>query len=158
PNTTGLPDRLKAGIESLSGLSLNEIQVHYNSTKPATLQALAYTQGMDIHVSSGQEQRLPHEAWHVVQQAQGRAQPTMRMGDGGAVNEDEGLEHEADVMGAKALQMRRPEDTATGAGDAAGTAVQQTGETGEASQRQGEALGATGEKVRLNFLSISGQR
>ena len=101
-NKTGLPDNLKARIESLSGLALDNVRVHYNSPRPAQLQALAYTQGTEIHVAPGQEQHLPHEAWHVVQQAQGRVKPTMQMKGGVPVNNDEELEHEADVMGAKA--------------------------------------------------------
>jgi len=102
-NNTGLPDNLKSGIESLSGLSMDAVRVHYNSPQPAQLNALAYAQGTDIHVAPGQEQHLPHEAWHVVQQAQGRVQPTMQMKDGVPVNDDAGLEHETDVMGAKAM-------------------------------------------------------
>ena len=74
-NNTGLPDRLKAGVESLSGLAMDDVRVHYNSAKPAEVQALAYTQGTDIHVGPGQEQHLPHEAWHVAQQKQGRVSP-----------------------------------------------------------------------------------
>jgi len=101
-NNTGLPDNLKSGIETLSGMNLDHVQVHYNSSQPAQLNALAYAQGSNIHVAPGQEQHLPHEAWHVVQQAQGRVRPTMQMKDGVAVNDDKGLEHEADVMGAKA--------------------------------------------------------
>jgi len=104
PNNTGLPDNLKSGIESLSGISMDSVRVHYNSSQPAQLNALAYAQGTDIHVAPGQEQHLPHEAWHVVQQAQGRVQPTMQMKEGVPVNDDKALEHEADVMGAKALQ------------------------------------------------------
>ena len=100
PNRTGLPDNLKTGIESLSGLSMDPVKVHYNSAQPAQLNALAYTQGTDIHVAPGQEKHLPHEAWHVVQQAQGRVKPTMQMKDGVPVNDDAGLEREADVMGA----------------------------------------------------------
>ena len=103
PNNTGLPDNLKSGIESLSGMSMDSVRVHYNSSQPAQLNALAYAQGTDIHVAPGQEQHLPHEAWHVVQQAQGRVQPTMQMKEGIPINDDRGLEHEADVMGAKAL-------------------------------------------------------
>ncbi|PTQ78762.1 uncharacterized protein DUF4157 [Nitrosomonas oligotropha] len=103
PNNTGLPDNLKSGIESLSGMSMDSVRVHYNSSQPAQLNALAYAQGTDIHVAPGQEQHLPHEAWHVVQQAQGRVQPTMQMKEGVPINDDRGLEHEADVMGAKAL-------------------------------------------------------
>jgi hypothetical protein len=105
PNRTGLPDGLKAGVESLSGISLDSVNVHYNSSQPAQLNALAYTQGSDIHVAPGQEGHLPHEAWHVVQQAQGRVQPTMQMKDGVRVNDDQGLEQEADVMGRRAEQM-----------------------------------------------------
>ncbi|MCK9200426.1 MAG: DUF4157 domain-containing protein [Gallionella sp.] len=103
PNNTGLPDNLKNGIETLSGMSMDNVKVHYNSSQPAQLNALAYAQGTDIHVAPGQEQHLPHEAWHVVQQAQGRVKPTMQMKDGVPVNDDQGLEHEADVMGKGAL-------------------------------------------------------
>ncbi|MEA3046197.1 MAG: hypothetical protein QOJ53_529 [Sphingomonadales bacterium] len=103
-NRTGLPNQLKQGVEALSGLSLDDVRVHYNSSRPAKLDALAYAQGKDIHLGPGQEQHLPHEAWHVVQQAQGRVKPTAQMKDGMAINDDLGLEHEADVMGAKALE------------------------------------------------------
>lgn len=109
PNQTGLPDRLKAGVENLSGYSLDAVRVHYNSPKPAQLQALAYTQGTEIHVASGQEKHLPHEAWHVVQQMQGRVKPTLQM-KGVQINDDEGLEREADVMGDKGLIKGLEED------------------------------------------------
>ena len=106
PNHTGLPDGLKNGVESLSGFSLDEVRVHFNSSKPAQLQALAYTQGTDIHIAPGQERHLPHEAWHVVQQVQRRVKPTVQWKQGVSINDDKGLEHEADVMGAKALQKQ----------------------------------------------------
>lgn len=102
-NNTGLPDSLKTGVESLSGISMDDVRVHYNSSRPAQLHALAYTQGTDIHVAPGQEKHLPHEAWHVVQQMQGRVQPTMRL-EGVNINDDTLLEHEADVMGERAHQ------------------------------------------------------
>ncbi len=105
-NNSGLPDNLKNGVESLSGLSMDDVKVHYNSDKPAQLNAHAYAQGTDIHLASGQEKHLPHEAWHVVQQKQGRVQPTMMMKAKVPINDDQGLEKEADVMGAKALQMK----------------------------------------------------
>lgn len=106
PNKTGLPDTLKSGIESLSGMSMDHVRVHRNSAKPAQLQAHAFAQGSDIHLGPGQERHLPHEAWHVVQQAQGRVKPTMQM-KGIGVNDDAGLEKEADVMGMKAAQLHR---------------------------------------------------
>lgn len=105
-NKTGLPDNLKSGIESLSGVSMDGVKVHYNSDKPAQLNAHAYAQGKNIHVASGQEKHLPHEAWHVVQQAQGRVKPTTEMNGGVKVNDDQSLETEADVQGAKALQQK----------------------------------------------------
>jgi hypothetical protein len=103
-NNTGLPDQLKSGIESLSGLSMDHVRVHYNSSQPSQLNALAYAQGSDIHLAPGQEQHLPHETWHVVQQAQGRVRPTLQMKEGVTVNDDPGLEREADVMGAQAAE------------------------------------------------------
>jgi hypothetical protein len=103
-NNTGLPDNLKSGIENLSGHAMDDVKVHYNSDKPAQLNAHAYAQGNDIHVASGQEKHLSHEAWHVVQQKQGRVKPTMQMKGKVNVNDDAGLEKEADVMGGKALQ------------------------------------------------------
>lgn len=106
PNNTGLPDNLKSGIENLSGMSMDNVKVHYNSSQPAQLNALAYAQGTDIHVAPRQEQHLPHEAWHVVQQAQGRVKPTMQMKEGVPVNDDKSLEHEADVMGARAATVQ----------------------------------------------------
>lgn len=105
----GLPGNLLSGIENLSGISLSDVKVHYNSSQPAQLNALAYAQGTDIHIAPGQEKHLPHEAWHTVQQKQGRVKPTVQMQKGVPVNDDKTLEEEADVMGSKALQMKSPE-------------------------------------------------
>lgn len=101
-NNTGLPDQLKLGIEQLSGYSMDDVKVHYNSPKPAQLQAHAYAQGTDIHVAPGQQKHLAHEAWHVVQQMQGRVQPTTEIN---GISIDDSLEKEADVMGAKAMSV-----------------------------------------------------
>ncbi|WP_281987723.1 DUF4157 domain-containing protein [Aquimarina aggregata] len=102
-NKTGLPDNLKSGIENLSGYSMDDVKVHYNSRKPAQLQAHAYAQGTDIHIGPGQQKHLPHEAWHVVQQKQGRVKPTKQLKSKVNINDDIGLEKEADVMGMKAI-------------------------------------------------------
>lgn len=104
-NNTGLPDRLKTGIENLSGHSMDDVKVHYNSGKPAQLNAHAYAQGAEIHLAPGQEKHLPHEAWHVAQQKQGRVKPTLQMKGKVNINDDRGLEKEADMMGARALQL-----------------------------------------------------
>lgn len=107
-SASGLPDNLRHGIESLSGMAMDHVKVHYNSPQPAQLNAHAFAQGSDIHIAPGQERHLPHEAWHVVQQAQGRVQPTTQMKAGVAINDDAGLESEADAMGAKALSTPAP--------------------------------------------------
>lgn len=101
-NKTGLPDNLKSGMEAMSGYSLDNVRVHYNSPKPAQLNSYAYAQGSNIHVSPGQEKHLPHEAWHTIQQKQGRVQPTTQI-KGINLNDNKALEHEADVMGQRAL-------------------------------------------------------
>jgi hypothetical protein len=99
PNRTGLPAPLKAGLESLSGLRMDRVRVHYRSAEPARLQAHAFTRGTDIHLAPGQDHHLAHEAWHVVQQARGRVRPTLQIG-GARVNDDAALEREADRLGA----------------------------------------------------------
>ena len=104
-NDTGMPDSLKAGIESLSGLDMSAVRVHRNSDKPAQLNAHAYAQGTDIHLAPGQERHLPHEAWHVVQQMQQRVRPNGTVGQT-PLNDDTALEKEATSMGEKAAQRK----------------------------------------------------
>jgi len=106
-NNTGLPDKLKSGIENLSGFSMENVKVHYNSEKPAQLNANAQT--ANIHAGPGQENHLPHEAWHIVEQSQGRVKPTVTMLPTQNINDDAGLEKEADKMGTKAIkQIQKP--------------------------------------------------
>lgn len=141
PNRTGLPDALKQGVESLSNMSLDHVRVHRNSSQPAQLGALAYAQGHEIHLGPGQEKHLPHEAWHVVQQAQGRVRPTGQI-NGVSLNDDAALEREADVMGQRAGQSpaSSPHETAAASRPAhlpvvsrkAATSIVQMREKGEA--------------------------
>ena len=100
-----LPSNLKSGVEQLSGQDMSDVNVHKNSDKPAQLNAHAYAQGSDIHLGPGQEKHLPHEAWHVAQQKQGRVEPTKQLKSKILINDDKGLENEADVMGQKALEV-----------------------------------------------------
>lgn len=149
-NKSSLPDNLKSGIESLSGVDVSDVRVHRNSSKPAQLNAHAYAQGNDIHLASGQEQRLPHEAWHVVQQRQGRVQPTMQMGGGVPVNDDEGLEKEADVMGAKAVvqgKFNKQAETSTSSGSMPNSTSNVTSQRKELDDLKGGASTGTGTLV-----------
>ncbi|MGB3183728.1 MAG: DUF4157 domain-containing protein [Cyclobacteriaceae bacterium] len=107
-SNSDLPAQLQQNMEAMSGVSLAGTKVHTNSSAPAQLNAHAYAQGSDIHLAPGQGQHLPHEAWHVVQQKQGRVQPTKQMKGKTAINDDAGLEKEADVMGAKAAGGMTP--------------------------------------------------
>lgn len=96
-NNTGIPNEIKDSAEKMSGYSLDDVRVNYNSDKPAQLQALAYTQGNQVHIGPGQEKHLKHEIGHVIQQKQGRVRPTAFINNA-PVNEDESLEKEADKM------------------------------------------------------------
>ncbi|MCB6201597.1 DUF4157 domain-containing protein [Extibacter muris] len=96
-NRTGIPDHVKAKFEDHSGYSFDDVKVHYNSDRPAQFQALAYTQGQNVYIGPGQEQHLGHELGHVVQQMEGRVSATGKL-NGEAVNDDAGLEREADRM------------------------------------------------------------
>lgn len=110
-NKTGIPDDVKQRMEDSFGTDFSSVRVHPDSAQAPEVGALAYTQGTDIHFAPGQfkpdtsagQQLLGHELTHVVQQAEGRVQPTTEIG-GMPVNDNEGLEHEADVLGAKAAR------------------------------------------------------
>lgn len=103
-NNTGLPDNLKAGMEQLFGYSLDPVKVHYNSSKPEKVNAKATTEGYRIDLASGQEKHISHELGHVIQQIEGRVKPTTTV-NGFAINDDEGLEKEAEELGEKALAL-----------------------------------------------------
>lgn len=94
PNHTGIPDGLKARLERLTGMSLDDVHVHYNSKKPAELGALAYTYGTNVYIGPRQEQHLNHELGHVLQQKLGMVRPTSQTG-GIAINESPWLESQA---------------------------------------------------------------
>lgn len=108
-NQTGIPDAVKQRMEDSFGTDFSGVRVHPESSKAPEVGALAYTQGTDIHFAPGQfkpdttagQQLLGHELTHVIQQAEGRVQPTTEVG-GMSVNDDVSLETEADILGAKA--------------------------------------------------------
>lgn len=100
-----LPSSLQRGLERISGVDLSGVSVHWNSPKPVQVNAQAYTRGKDIYVGPGQEEYLPHEGWHVVQQVQGRVTTTRQEG-GVPINDDEQLEQEAVTMGERASHQR----------------------------------------------------
>lgn len=108
-NQTGIPNEVKQRMENSFGTDFSSVRVHPESSKAPEVGALAYTQGTDIHFAPGQfkpdtssgQQLLGHELAHVVQQQEGRVQPTTEIA-GMSVNDDASLEHEADLLGSKA--------------------------------------------------------
>ena len=96
PNLTGIPTQMKLDFERRSGLSFDDVRVHYNSDKPRKIGALAYTQIPQVHIGPGQERHLRHELGHVVQQKRGIVRPTA-IEHGMAINRDPVLEHGADT-------------------------------------------------------------
>lgn len=96
PNLTGIPTQMKMDFEQRSGLSFDDVWVHYNSDKPRRIGALAYTQIPQVHIGPGQERHLRHELGHVVQQKMGIVQATHRK-QGLAINRSLVLEHWADL-------------------------------------------------------------
>jgi Domain of unknown function (DUF4157) len=102
----GLPLQLQYGIEHLTGVSMEGVTVHRNSSEPAKIHAEAYAEGDDIYLGPGKEAHLPHEAWHVAQQRLGKVKSTAKVA-GKSINTDPALEEEATTMGAKAMQIPR---------------------------------------------------
>lgn len=99
-NFTGIPTPLKERLEQSTGLPLDDVRVHYNSDLPARLDALAYTSGNQVEVAPGQEQHLPHELGHVVQQKLGIVRANAMHSSGVPLNTDTALERQADEIGA----------------------------------------------------------
>ena len=94
--------QIKANVSALTGTDVTDAKVHYNSDKPAQLQAEATAQGNQVHLATGKEQHLGHELTHVAQQKQGRVKPTIQANNGVGINNDPKLEKEADDIGAQA--------------------------------------------------------
>lgn len=104
--------QVKANVSALMGTDVSDAKVHYNSNKPAQLQAEATAQGNQVHIAPGKEQHLGHELTHIAQQKQGRVQANFQANNGVGINNDPKLEKEADNIGAQA-QSGKPIQTKT---------------------------------------------
>lgn len=91
----GIPAHLQEKFETKYGVSINDVHIYYNSTKPAKLGALAYTQGTSVHIGPGNDKYLQNELGHVIQQKFLRISPT-KIINGYPVNDDPLLEKAAD--------------------------------------------------------------
>ena len=110
-STTKLPEDVQAKMENSFGTNFSNVNIHQNDDSANQMGALAYTQGDHVHFAPGQynpntqggQELLGHELTHVVQQREGRVQPT-KQGKGLPINDNPALENEADVMGKQAVQ------------------------------------------------------
>lgn len=111
---TGIPSSVQTKFENRSGLSFNDVKVHYNSDKPIQLQALAYTKGNQVYIGPGQEKHLEHELGHVVQQKQGRVRANKNL-NGVPLNTEAALEKEAEsfnTLTSSALNLKNVQNDA----------------------------------------------
>ena len=105
-----MPEDVQAKMEGAFGADFSAVRIH-EGPRASAMGALAFTQGSEIHFAPGQyqpgsqrgQELLGHELTHVVQQSQGRVGATTQA-KGVAVNDDAGLEREADEMGARAAR------------------------------------------------------
>ena len=110
-----LPGDIQEKMEQGIGADFSSVKIHPNSSSAEQVGALAYTQGDDIHFAPGQyspenpsgQELLGHELAHVVQQRNGQVSATTQT-KGVPVNDDPGLEQEADDIGRKVSQMKMP--------------------------------------------------
>lgn len=131
---------MKQHFENLSGLSFQDVRIHYRSPEPARRQAYAYTQGNQVYIAPGQEKYLGHELGHVIQQKQGRVKPSQyRQGE--AINDSAVLEREADALAVAAAGMPDLPASATLGG---GTG-ERAGRTAPIQRTRWKYLEATGE-------------
>lgn len=127
-----MPEAVQAKMESAFGQDFSDVSIHTNSQASKSAGALAHTQGSEVHFAPGQfnpesqsgQELLGHELTHVVQQRQGRVQPTGSTPDGMPLNDNKGLESEADQMGKAAAAGTTQKKAAAGAGSAKGGASQ----------------------------------
>lgn len=119
-----LPGEVSQKMETAMGENFSGVNIHTNSQQANSVGAHAFTQGNDVHFAPGQfnpgtqkgQELIGHELAHVVQQKEGRVQANTDV-NGVPVNDNKGLESEADKMGemaAKGEVTQRKESTNSG--------------------------------------------
>jgi len=113
-NKTGIPNNVLSKMEYSFGTDFSDVKIHANSMSSKNLGALAYTQGKDIHFSSGQfnpnsfsgQALLGHELTHVVQQNSASISNTQQAKFSN-INSESRFEMEADSAGLLAAQGKK---------------------------------------------------
>lgn len=117
PTTSGkqnksLPSKLQSNMESSLGQDFSNVGIHTNSQKAVQMKARAFTQSEQIHFAPGEfnpgstsgQNLIGHEFTHIAQQRAGVVKPTKALKKGEMINDDRGLESEADNFGRKAAR------------------------------------------------------
>lgn len=112
-SSSAMPGETLSQMSSTFGTDFSDVNIHQGSQSAVDAGALAYTQGNDIHFAPGQydpasqsgQELLGHELTHVVQQREGRVQANNEV-NGMPLNDDKGLEKEADDMGTAVAQKK----------------------------------------------------
>jgi uncharacterized protein DUF4157 len=129
-NGSPLPESLQRKMGAAFQADFSDVRVH-QGPDAASLSALAFTQGRDIHFAPGRynpsslegQKIIAHELAHVIQQRQGRV--AVPQGRSVPLNADPILEAEADTLGAKAVAGQSV--AATGAGSGAKSIISPAG-------------------------------
>lgn len=109
--TSGMDNDLATGVEQEFAketgkqVSLAGTKVTKNSSKPADVNAEAVAQGNEVDLAAGKGQHEGHELTHILQQKADMVKPTKTV-NGTPVNDDRGLEAQADRIGAKAKKYK----------------------------------------------------
>lgn len=106
-SASNMPEEVQSKMEGAFGQDFSDVKIHANSSASKEAGALAHTQGNEVHFAPGQynpssqsgQELLGHELTHVVQQREGRVQATGTTANGMPLNDNKGLEAEADQMG-----------------------------------------------------------
>lgn len=107
-----LPDKLQSNMESSLGHDFSNVGIHTNSQQAVQMNARAFTQNEQVHFAPGEfnpnsskgQNLIGHEFTHVAQQRAGVVKPTKVLQKGVAINDNAGLENEADNFGRKAVK------------------------------------------------------
>ena len=98
-----LPDNLQVKMENSFKADFSDVEIHENSTEAKDLDALAFTQGNEVHFAPGKyspestegQEILAHELSHIIQQREGKVKTTHEE-QGHNISEQIELENEAD--------------------------------------------------------------
>jgi len=112
-SSTKMPEQVQTKMETSLGADFSDVSIHKDSSKATDVGALAYAQGSDVHFAPGQfkpdshagQELLGHELTHIVQQREGRVSANIQK-KGMNINNDPGLENEADQLGKKAANHK----------------------------------------------------